>query len=207
MFHNTRLERLVSNKHSNLLGLFISYDENEVLWILSQNNKTQQAPFVVCRKIWKLFMLSVVTLNIVAPLINVLIPQTFLNIARISEILFLVLTKSWLIMKTLVNLVLISKILVNPAYFYKRNNSLFLLRTSCFTDPSETCFHLDKPNFASLWSMVFRHTHFWIAIITFLILNNFSQFSKILHSLLYLFFIFQTLLSCFNIVKTYLILT
>jgi hypothetical protein len=29
------LERLDSNKHSNLLGLFVSYDENEVLWMRS----------------------------------------------------------------------------------------------------------------------------------------------------------------------------
>jgi hypothetical protein len=31
VLHKTRLERLASNKPSNLLGLFISYDENEVL--------------------------------------------------------------------------------------------------------------------------------------------------------------------------------
>jgi hypothetical protein len=28
----TRLERLASGKHSNVLGLFVSYDENEVLF-------------------------------------------------------------------------------------------------------------------------------------------------------------------------------
>ncbi len=30
------LERLASNKHSSLASLFVSYDENEVLWIRSQ---------------------------------------------------------------------------------------------------------------------------------------------------------------------------
>ncbi len=33
MFHNAELERLTSDKHSNLLGQFLSYNENEVLWI------------------------------------------------------------------------------------------------------------------------------------------------------------------------------
>jgi len=36
VFHTTRLERLASNKHSNLLGLFVSYDDKEVLLIRSQ---------------------------------------------------------------------------------------------------------------------------------------------------------------------------
>jgi hypothetical protein len=31
LFHNTKLERLTSAKHCNLLGLFISYIENKVL--------------------------------------------------------------------------------------------------------------------------------------------------------------------------------
>ncbi len=31
MLLNTRLERLSSTKHSNLLGLLVSYNENEVL--------------------------------------------------------------------------------------------------------------------------------------------------------------------------------
>ena len=33
MFHTTRLERLASNKHSNLLGLFVSY-ENRMPWLV-----------------------------------------------------------------------------------------------------------------------------------------------------------------------------
>ncbi len=33
LFHNTKLERLTNAKHSNLLGQFISYKENEVSWI------------------------------------------------------------------------------------------------------------------------------------------------------------------------------
>ncbi len=33
MFHNTKPERLTSAKQSNLLGQFVSYEENEVLWI------------------------------------------------------------------------------------------------------------------------------------------------------------------------------
>ncbi len=31
LFHNTKLERLTSDKHSNLSGQFVSYKENEVL--------------------------------------------------------------------------------------------------------------------------------------------------------------------------------
>ncbi len=30
------LERLISDKHSNLLGQFLSYEENEVLWMRTQ---------------------------------------------------------------------------------------------------------------------------------------------------------------------------
>ncbi len=33
MIHNSKLERFGRDKHSCLLGLFISYKENEVLWI------------------------------------------------------------------------------------------------------------------------------------------------------------------------------
>ncbi len=32
-----------SNKHSNLLGLFISFDENEVLWIRTQEDSRCKA--------------------------------------------------------------------------------------------------------------------------------------------------------------------
>jgi hypothetical protein len=31
LLHNIKLERLANEKHSNLLGLFITYEENEVL--------------------------------------------------------------------------------------------------------------------------------------------------------------------------------
>ncbi len=31
LFHSTKLERLTSAKHSNLLGQFLSYEEDEVL--------------------------------------------------------------------------------------------------------------------------------------------------------------------------------
>ncbi len=31
LLHNTELERLASDRHSNLFGLFVSYDENELL--------------------------------------------------------------------------------------------------------------------------------------------------------------------------------
>jgi hypothetical protein len=31
--HNTRLERLARDKHPNLLGPFVSYEENEVVYI------------------------------------------------------------------------------------------------------------------------------------------------------------------------------
>ncbi len=33
VLHNTRLERLAKHKHSSFLGPFVSYEENEVLWI------------------------------------------------------------------------------------------------------------------------------------------------------------------------------
>jgi len=32
MLRKTRLEKLASNRHSNLMGLFVNYDENELLW-------------------------------------------------------------------------------------------------------------------------------------------------------------------------------
>jgi hypothetical protein len=44
VLHYNRLESLASNKHSNLLGLlglFLSYDENEVLWIRSLGTYSQ----------------------------------------------------------------------------------------------------------------------------------------------------------------------
>ncbi len=40
LFHNTKLKRLTSNKHPNLLGQFLSYEENEVLWIRTLFYKT-----------------------------------------------------------------------------------------------------------------------------------------------------------------------
>ncbi len=38
LLHNSRLKRLTSDKHSNLLGQFLSYEENVVLWILTQGH-------------------------------------------------------------------------------------------------------------------------------------------------------------------------
>jgi len=38
---NTRAERLVSDKNSNLLGLVLSYEENKVLWV---RTLTQRSP-------------------------------------------------------------------------------------------------------------------------------------------------------------------
>ncbi len=32
-----RMEKLVKDKHSNLFGLFVSYEENEVFWIWPEN--------------------------------------------------------------------------------------------------------------------------------------------------------------------------
>ncbi len=37
----TKLERLTSDKHSNLLGQFLSYEWNEMLWIQTQVYSTQ----------------------------------------------------------------------------------------------------------------------------------------------------------------------
>ncbi len=39
LLHNTKLERLTSDKHSNLLCQFQSYKENEVLWIVHIHNE------------------------------------------------------------------------------------------------------------------------------------------------------------------------
>jgi hypothetical protein len=36
MLHNTKLERLASDKHSNLLGVFVGYEENAQLLIQTQ---------------------------------------------------------------------------------------------------------------------------------------------------------------------------
>ncbi len=36
VFHYIRLEMLARNKHSSLLGQFVSYEENKVLWIRTQ---------------------------------------------------------------------------------------------------------------------------------------------------------------------------
>jgi len=47
VLHKTTLEKLDSNKHSNLFGLFISYIENEVLWIQSQRPYSQNFNFFV----------------------------------------------------------------------------------------------------------------------------------------------------------------
>ncbi len=43
VLHNTRLERLVRNRHSSLLDLLLSYEENEVFWILHQVTKWSKA--------------------------------------------------------------------------------------------------------------------------------------------------------------------
>jgi hypothetical protein len=32
LLHNAKLQRFASDKHSNLLGLFVSYEENKVFW-------------------------------------------------------------------------------------------------------------------------------------------------------------------------------
>ncbi len=41
VLHYTRLEKLAEDKHSSLLALLISYEEKEVLWILSLNTEFQ----------------------------------------------------------------------------------------------------------------------------------------------------------------------
>ncbi len=45
MLHNSKLERLTSNKHYNLMGLLLSYEENEVLWIRLQGPYSQHLIF------------------------------------------------------------------------------------------------------------------------------------------------------------------
>ncbi len=38
MSNDTKLEGLAKNKHSSLLGPFVSYEENEVLWMRTQES-------------------------------------------------------------------------------------------------------------------------------------------------------------------------
>jgi hypothetical protein len=47
----TQLEKLASDKLSNLLGQFQSYEENEVLWIPTQGAYSQH--FIFLRNLWK----------------------------------------------------------------------------------------------------------------------------------------------------------
>jgi hypothetical protein len=47
VLHYTRLERLARDKHSSLLGPFVSYEENEVLWIWLQVSYSQHFIFLV----------------------------------------------------------------------------------------------------------------------------------------------------------------
>jgi hypothetical protein len=55
------LERVDSNKHSNLFGLFVSYNQNEVLWIQSQMTLSKI-------KCWLHFLKCAVPLYSVSPL-------------------------------------------------------------------------------------------------------------------------------------------
>ncbi len=41
LLHYTMLERLATEKHSGLLGPFLSYEENEVLWIRAREPYSQ----------------------------------------------------------------------------------------------------------------------------------------------------------------------
>ncbi len=43
LFHDTKLERLTSDKQANLLGQFLSYEENEVFWICTMISRDSQA--------------------------------------------------------------------------------------------------------------------------------------------------------------------
>ncbi len=47
VLHYTRLEGLTRGKHSNLLSLFISYDENKVLWKWHMGQYSQHFIFIV----------------------------------------------------------------------------------------------------------------------------------------------------------------
>jgi hypothetical protein len=47
VLYTTKLERLVWYKYSSLLGLFISYKENEVLWIWPLGPYSQHFIFIV----------------------------------------------------------------------------------------------------------------------------------------------------------------
>ncbi len=45
MLYDTTLEGVVRDKHSCLMGLLISYEENEVLWIDIPDQATFSSPF------------------------------------------------------------------------------------------------------------------------------------------------------------------
>ncbi len=47
VLHYTRLERLASDKHSSLSGSLVSYDKNEVLWILTLGLYSQYFIFFI----------------------------------------------------------------------------------------------------------------------------------------------------------------
>ncbi len=47
LLHYTKLERVAKNKHSSLLEPFVSYEENEVLWIRAQGQYSQHFFFFV----------------------------------------------------------------------------------------------------------------------------------------------------------------
>ncbi len=47
MLHNVTLQRLPNLKHFNLLVQFVSYKENEVLWIRTQGLYSQHTIFFV----------------------------------------------------------------------------------------------------------------------------------------------------------------
>ncbi len=47
LFHNTKLERLASAEHYNLLDQFVSYEENVLLWIRTQGPSSQHFIFFV----------------------------------------------------------------------------------------------------------------------------------------------------------------
>ncbi len=77
MLHYTRLERLASDKDSSLLGQFLSYEENEVLFV-------NMDPQNFLRKNFGSKLLSM-CLNLERVLRNIIIPGAQPNVVKSAD--------------------------------------------------------------------------------------------------------------------------
>ncbi len=64
VLHNVKLERLTRDNHSSLLGSFLSYEENEVLWIQTLGTYSKHLIFfVIYKSIQKARVLNTIKLE------------------------------------------------------------------------------------------------------------------------------------------------